>query len=139
MLIVDTSGLVGAYDPADRRAPAIVEAIRRFRGRLVVSPLVMAEFDYLLRQRHGHPAARQVLDDVVGGAFTFASLDRSDYERALEIDRRYGDLGLGLADASLVVLAERYGTDALLTLDRRHFRAVRPLQGGAFRLLPEDD
>lgn len=51
---------------------------------------------------------------------------------------RYRSLSIGLADASLVVLADRYGTNRLLTLDERRFRAVRPLGGGAFRLLPTD-
>ncbi len=48
-------------------------------------------------------------------------------------------LGIGLADASVVVLAERYGTYDILTLDERHFRAMRPLTGRrSFRLLPAD-
>ena len=34
-----------------------------------------------------------------------------------------------------VVLAERYGTTAVLTLDRRHFDVLRPLDGGRFTLL----
>lgn len=41
-----------------------------------------------------------------------------------------------LADASLVILAERYSTDRLLTLDHRHFRVLRTSGGGPFVLLP---
>jgi predicted nucleic acid-binding protein len=51
---------------------------------------------------------------------------------------RYRDLRLGLSDASLVVLANRYGTNRLLTFDERAFRAVAPLSGGAFTILPAD-
>jgi predicted nucleic acid-binding protein len=52
---------------------------------------------------------------------------------------RYADNGLGLADASLVALAQRLGTIEIATLDERHFRAVQPLAAGkAFRLLPAD-
>jgi hypothetical protein len=54
------------------------------------------------------------------------------------VDQIYGDFGIGITDASLVVLADRYGTRDLLTFDERHFRKVTPLQGGAFRLLPLD-
>ena len=56
----------------------------------------------------------------------------------VELDRSHADLGLGLTDASLVVIAQRAGTRALLTLDERHLRAVRPLQGGHFVLLLAD-
>jgi predicted nucleic acid-binding protein len=57
----------------------------------------------------------------------------------VSIAERYADNALGLADASLVALAERLNTVDVATLDERHFRVVRPLAAGeAFRLLPMD-
>jgi predicted nucleic acid-binding protein len=61
-----------------------------------------------------------------------------DVARASDIIGRYRDLELGLADASVVVLAERHGTHDLLTLDERHFRAVAGPGGRPFRVLPAD-
>jgi predicted nucleic acid-binding protein len=49
---------------------------------------------------------------------------------------RHRDLGVGLAPASIVVLAGRYGTDRVLTLDERRFRALRTPDGRPFVLLP---
>jgi len=43
---------------------------------------------------------------------------------------------IGVTDASLVVLADRFRTRRVLTLDRRHFRVLRPLAGGDFELIP---
>jgi predicted nucleic acid-binding protein len=58
---------------------------------------------------------------------------------AVKVANKYAASRLGLADASLVVLADHLGTIDIATLDERHFRAVRPLSGGkAFRLLPAD-
>jgi predicted nucleic acid-binding protein len=57
---------------------------------------------------------------------------------ALEIISRYRDLAIGLADASIVVLANSYGTRDILTLDDRHFRALRTIDRKKFRLLPAD-
>ena len=54
------------------------------------------------------------------------------------IIQQYSDLGLGLADASILVLADRHGATDILTLDQRHFRAVRGRAGRNFRLLPAD-
>jgi predicted nucleic acid-binding protein len=51
---------------------------------------------------------------------------------------KYRDMRIGLANASLVVLAERYSTTRILTLDERHFRAIKPLHADAFTLLPAD-
>ena len=49
---------------------------------------------------------------------------------------RYGDQAIGVADASIVVLADRYATRRVLTLDRRHFEVVRAADGAPFQLLP---
>ena len=51
---------------------------------------------------------------------------------------RYADLRIGLADASLVVLAERHDTRSVLTLDERRFRALRTRDRKHFRVLPAD-
>jgi predicted nucleic acid-binding protein len=56
----------------------------------------------------------------------------------LALETRYEDLGLGLADCSLVVLAARHRTERVLSFDERHLRAVEPLHGKAFTLLPAD-
>lgn len=48
------------------------------------------------------------------------------------------DLNLGLADLSVAVIARKLGTRRILIFDERHFRVVRPLQGGVFTLLPAD-
>lgn len=138
MLICDTSGLLARYDPDDTAHEAAAAAFDQAAPPFVVSPLVLAEFDHLLRRRHPLGAARKVLADVVGAGFEHAHLDAGTLRTCLDIDRRYAELGLGLADASLVVLAERYRTRDVLTLDHRHFRALVPLQGGAFRLPPLD-
>jgi predicted nucleic acid-binding protein len=50
--------------------------------------------------------------------------------------KRYADFPLGGTDASVVTLAERLGTDVVITLDRRHFAVVRPAHVDAFELVP---
>ncbi len=137
-LICDTSGILAALDRSDPDHEACAKALLTHAGPLVMSPLVLAELDHLLRNRLGEGAARTVAEDVSQGAYQLAALDAADIAECLALDRKYSDLGLGLTDASLVVLARRLGTKQLLTLDERHFRAVRPLQGGAFVLLPAD-
>jgi len=63
---------------------------------------------------------------------------RAEVAEAPRLIDRYRPLGIGLADASVVVVAARHGTTRVLTLDERHFRAVRPLRGRSFRILPAD-
>ena len=136
MIVADTSGLLALFN---RREPAHA-AVAAFLGSadevLVVSPYVLAELDYLLATRAGSEAELAVLRELSGGAFALASLEAEDVMQAAEVIERYSDLGIGIADASLVVLAARFGTRTILTLDRRHFAVLRPLDGGRFKIVP---
>jgi hypothetical protein len=84
----------------------------------------------------GQDAELALLDEVARGAYRLEPFAAADISSAREIVARYGDLEIGLADASIVVLAERHGTRDVLTLDRRHFEALRGPGGRAFQLLP---
>ena len=52
-------------------------------------------------------------------------LDAAELRAARTIVDRYADQQIGLADASNVVLAQRFGRTAIATLDRRHFSVLR--------------
>jgi predicted nucleic acid-binding protein len=131
-LICDTGALLdylvkGA--PDHRRFRQVID---RARTRYVPG-LVLAEVDYFLRDER--PAMNAFMDDLARGAFTYAPPAVDQLTRAMDIDRRYGDLGLGLVDASVVVLAEDLGIRRLATRDVRHFATVRLRDGSSFDLV----
>jgi uncharacterized protein len=137
-LIVDAGALYAQAD-ADQPGHAAVRAIlEQERETLVTTELAVAEADYLILDRLGPDVELAFLEDLAEGTYVVECLDQPQLRAAREIVARYRDLRLGLADASLVVLAERYATRRLLTFDERAFRAVSPLQGGAFTILPAD-
>ena len=105
--------------------------------RFITSQFALAEADYLILDRLGVDAEAAFLDDLVAGTFLADCLDREELRAARDLARRYRDLELGMADASLLVLAARHRTVRIATLDRTDFLAVRPLYGKAFELLPE--
>lgn len=138
MILLDTSGLLAAIDGSQIDHAAAAEALRSAGSPLILSPFVLAELDYLLAARVGSRAELALLDEVADGAYQLEAFDRSDVTAAVEYVRRYDNIELGLADASIIVLADRHGTSDVLTLDERHFRTVRRAAGQAFRLLPAD-
>lgn len=129
--------LYTATDTADPDHGAAVSTLSTWNGELVVSAFVATEADYLIRTRLGVDAELAFLDDL-GDAYRVDTLDARGLSTAADVCRRYRDLELGLADASMIVLADRWSTTTLATFDERHFRAVTPLAGGSFRLLPAD-
>lgn len=97
---------------------------------------MIEELDYLLLDRLGVEAELTALSELGSGAWELAQFDAADLRTAREVVARYRDQEIGVADASLVVLAERYGTNRILTLDHRHFGVLRTASGEAFELLP---
>jgi uncharacterized protein len=137
-LIVDAGALYAQADSDDPQHGPIARMLRAERGVLVTSQVVAAEADYLILRRLGVDVELAFLDDLATGTYVVDSLAQADLAVARDVAGRYRDLELGLADASLVVLAARWETRRVLTLDERAFRAVTPLQGGAFTVLPAD-
>lgn len=135
-LIVDTSGLLAYFNTAEPDHKAVSNAIESTDRPLVVSPYVLAELDYLVATRHGVTAELAVLTELSGGAWDLAALDAHDLKQIARIVTQYRDQQIGVADASLVVLAERYSTTTICTLDRRHFSVIRPTNAPAFDLVP---
>ncbi len=109
--------------------------MRAPRG-LLVPVTVIAEASWQLENNVGVDAEVALLDAVIAGELTVVNLTPNDYVRAVELIRRYADLGLGLVDASVIAIAERLNITTIATLDRRDFAVVRPAHCEAFELLP---
>ncbi len=137
-VVIDAAPLVAFGDASDPYFTRIEELLQTVDGPLIIPAPVTAEVDYLLGQRVGRGPPRNFIADLAAGRFTVACLEREDYATIGELDARYADLELGLADCALIVIANRYKTNRILSFDERHFRAVTPLQGGAFTILPSD-
>ncbi len=135
-MIVDTSALLAFFDTDEPDHQAVAEVLNDPAEPLVVSPFVVAELDYLVATRHGVTAELAVLAELAGGAWDLPGFDGDDLRQAVTIIERYADQHVGVADASNVVLAGRYQTRTIVTLDRRHFDVLRPLDGGRFTVLP---
>jgi hypothetical protein len=135
VIIADTSGLLALFNKREPTHEQVRGAITD-NDLLVVSPYVVAELDCVLATPLGIEAELTVLEELAGGAYELAQMEADDVGEAARLIRRYHDQDIGITDASLAVLARRYGTRTILTLDRRHFGVIRPLDGGRFKLIP---
>jgi predicted nucleic acid-binding protein len=142
IIIGDTSGLVAALNVSDPEHEAARTALRT-AALTVVSPLVLLEIEHITTRNVGRQAALAVNDWLLAqeqtGRVAVPGLPAATFRKARKIQDRYAALRLDLADAVNVLLAEQFETEAILTLDRRDFRAITPLTGKhGFRLLPDD-
>lgn len=136
MLICDTSGLLALFDAGDAHNVAVTKAVEADEGPFIVSPYVIAELDSLLATRRGVREEVAALRELASGAWDLASMTPRDVQTMTGIIERYKDQAIGATDASLVVLAGRYRTTRVLTLDRRHFNVLRTVTGRRFDVIP---
>lgn len=136
MLLVDTGPLV-AYlnrnDPDHARCAALFDARA---DELVVTPYVLTEACYLVAKYIGADAEINLVEAVAADDLSQAEITAADLGRIAELMRRYRGFPLGIADASVVAVAERFRLDEVATLDRRHFPAITPAHVPSLALLP---
>ncbi|MDQ0990531.1 type II toxin-antitoxin system VapC family toxin [Streptomyces sp. V3I7] len=142
IVIADTSGIIASVD---RSCPehATARHVMDTAGLVVIPQLALAELDHLFSGRFSKDAAGQVIDQLLAqvrsGRYRLGDADVDVLTDARLVQRRYQGLALDLTDSVIAVLAREYATEAVLTLDRKDFRAIRPLTAHpAFRLLPDD-
>jgi hypothetical protein len=132
--IVDTGPLYAVADADDDAHAACLAVLERTDLDLVVPALVVAEATYLIGRRLGVRAEAAFLQGLE--SLEIEAPAGSDWVVIAALVERHGDFPLGGTDASIAALADRLGTDLIITLDHRHFGAVRSASGGSYRLLP---
>lgn len=132
--IVDSGPLLASTNAADPQHGSCLEALQSPEYQLVIPALCIAEVTYLLGRREGPFAESAFLRGLEH--FDVQAPMPSEWLRVADLVEQYEAMRLGGTDATVISLAERFKTDIILTLDRRHFGAIRPIHCDAFRLLP---
>jgi predicted nucleic acid-binding protein len=132
--IVDSGPLVAAANTADPAHHACLRALRMPDLHLVIPALCIAEAAYLIHARRGSSTEARFLRGLEG--FDVQAPVAQDWPRIADLVDQYADFPLGGTDAAIIALAERMRTEIVITLDRRHFGAVRPKHCERLRLLP---
>ena len=139
-IIADTGGILRALarTPDGRPSFPDFETALTTASVVVVPGLVLAEVDYFLRAER--VAMRKLVAEIFDPRtrYEYELPLPSDLVRALELDNRFKELGLGLVDGTVAALAERRRIYRVLTTDRRDFGALRvgPRLSQSLELLP---
>lgn len=127
MILVDTGPLVALFDPKDRGHQRCRRFLQGVQEPLRTTVPVLTEAFHLL-----DPASigsDRLRDFVVGGGLPVFFFDATALLRSFELMVQYADHPMDLADASLVVAAERLDSRKILTIDRRDFDTYRVRRG----------
>jgi predicted nucleic acid-binding protein len=125
--LLDTGPLVALFDPRDPAHQRARRALKAERTSLCTTIPVLTEAFHLLAP--GSRGSRALRSFVAASGLGVWFLDLRGVARAFELMETYADHPMDLADASLVVAAERLGTRRIVTLDRSDFTTYRMRRG----------
>ncbi|HBC43112.1 MAG: type II toxin-antitoxin system VapC family toxin [Pseudanabaena sp.] len=126
MIIVDTGFWLALIDEGDPYHQKAVMALEKYNNEpLITTWCVITETTYLLLSRLGTQAAINFIESLHQGFFTIFPLENTHTSRIIELMKKYADLPMDLADASLVVLAEHLGHGKIFSVDQRDFNTYR--------------
>ncbi len=133
-LLLDTGAFVALVDRSERRHADCVAVLEGWNGAIVTTEAILTETLYLVGP---HWEAQNVcLQFVLRGAFLLVPSSQESLERVAALMKKYRDVPMDYADATLVALGEELSTDRVFTLDQRGFSAYRLGQRRGFQLVP---
>jgi len=125
VILADTGFFYALLDRDDEWHVRCRDAASQLTEGLITTWPVLAEAVHLIGRWVGSEPAIALMAEVGSGEVAVWDLTPEARGRIAALMRRYADLPMDLADASLVLLAEHLGHGRILTTDTRDFRAYR--------------
>ena len=133
-LLLDTGAFVALVDRSEARHAGCVAALENWSAPVVTTEAVLTETLYLVGP--SWEAQRICLEFLLRGAFLLIPSSRQSLQRVAALMKKYRDVPMDFADATLVALSEDLQTNQVFTLDRRGFSVYRLPGKKTFDILP---
>lgn len=123
---MDAGPLVAVLDESDGDHQRCVSVLKRLSDPMITTWPVVMEAMYLLGQTHNPLDSQEALLAMLDRQLVLVvELRREDLPRLRALIRKYRDLPMDLADATLIRVAEREAVRQVFTLDKRDFQVYR--------------
>jgi len=117
--LIDAGPIIALFNKNDKYYKKITEFLKRYRGKLISTWPVITEVSHLL----GFSVQAQIdfLTWVHLGGIVVKTIEKEDIGRIIDLAEKYSDVPMDLADASLVVLAEKFNIKEIITIDSDYY------------------
>ena len=124
MILTDTGYWLALANTQDHFHQQAIEITKTIESELIITWPVITETCHLLNSRIGSRAPIQFLQQVEQSTTIF-ELTIGHLPRVRVLMKKYQNLPMDMADASLVIAAEELQVANILSTDRRDFQAYR--------------
>ena len=125
MIIADTGFWVALQHRNDTYHRQAVAVLKSITEPLVTTTAVLTETCHLLQRAFGWVGPVRFIESIDQGLSTLIDYREEDLRQTARLMKKYRELPMDLADASLVLLAERLGHGRILSTDTRDFKSYR--------------
>jgi predicted nucleic acid-binding protein len=133
-VLLDTGPWVALIDRSESRHMECRDWLRGYEGQIYSTEAVLTEVLYLLN--FSMPAQQAGLDFVLSGAVVIVPSSLESLRSVGALMKKYRDVPMDFADATLVCLAQELSIRHIVTFDRKDFGIYSLRKGQPFIVLP---
>ena len=132
--IMDTGPWVALIDRSESRHAECVQWLKNFSGRLYSTEAVLTEVLNLLNFSIAAQCA--TLDFVLESVIEIVPANLRSLKKTKNLMKKYADLPMDFADATIVCLAAETGMQNIVTFDRKDFAIYKLPKKKSFMIMP---
>lgn len=138
MILCDTGVLFCLVDQSQPQHQAYIDLVGQLEKPLITTWICIAEAMYLDQNRGGWPMQKQLAKFLLTNLLAIYEIQSEDYPRLFQLMEKYQDRPMDLADATLVLTAEKIEENQILTLDS-DFLFYRIKDKNSFHIIQHED
>ncbi|MBT8371463.1 MAG: PIN domain-containing protein [Desulfobacterales bacterium] len=131
---IDTGPWVALIDRSETRHVECVQWLKNFSGKLYSTEAVLTEVLYLLN--FSITAQCAALDFVLESVVEIVPANTMSLKKTKNLMKKYADLPMDFADATIVCLATETRMQNVVTFDRKDFTIYRLPKNQSFTIMP---
>ena len=132
--VLDTGPWVALIDRSESRHTECVQWLKNFSGRLYTTEAVLTEVLYLLNFSISAQCA--ALDFVLESVVEIVPANTKSLQKTKNLMKKYADLPMDYADATIVCLATETRIQNVITFDRKDFAIYKLPKKQSFTIMP---
>ncbi|TGM52381.1 type II toxin-antitoxin system VapC family toxin [Leptospira vanthielii] len=124
--LIDSGPILALFHSKDKFHKSTLKFLKNYKGKLITSWPVLTEVIYLLS--YSIDAQSDFLEWIERGSIQIIDLSIDDLKYIKNRMRKYSDLPMDLADASLMCISEKHGINKIISIDS-DFSIYKTLSG----------
>ena len=115
VVLIDSGPIIALFNSKDKFHKSCIKFLKTFKGELISSWPVVSEVIYLLS--YSIEAQTDFLEWIERGSIQIVDISITDIRYIKNRMRKYSDLPMDLADASLMCISEKQGIEKIISID----------------------